>query len=282
MLDWDDLRFFHALARHGTLTAAARTLEVTQPTVGRRIAAFEKRLGAKLFTPTPTGHVLSSTGKRLFEHAARMESEALSAERVARGRDTGLRGRVTITASEWIVERLLGPMVGPLVARYPGLEIELLGDPRPLNLVQREADIAVRPSRFEHQDVVEVEAAVVAFGLYASEGYLEERGMPDFSRQCEGHALIAMSESFTTVVDVEWLSRIASQAQVTARANGRMPMTALAAAGVGLACLPRAVGDGTPSLRRLPTPIPGPERRLWVAAHGTRGGFRASGPRLRS
>jgi DNA-binding transcriptional LysR family regulator len=137
MLDWDDLRFFLALARNGTLTAAARSLEVTQPTVGRRIAAFERRLGAKLFTPTPSGHVLSSTGRTLFEHATRMESEALSAERLARGRDTGLRGRVTITGSEWIVERLLDPMVGPLAARHPGLEIELLADPRPLNLVRR-------------------------------------------------------------------------------------------------------------------------------------------------
>jgi DNA-binding transcriptional LysR family regulator len=278
MLDWDDLRLFLALARSGTLTAAARTLEVTQPTVGRRIAAFEKRLGAKLFEPTPTRHVLTSTGRRLLEYAARMEAEALSAERVARGRDTGLSGRVTITGSEWVVQRLLGPMVGPLVARHPGLEIELLEDPRPLSLVRREADIAVRPSRFEHQDVVELEVAVVAFGLYASDGYLAERGTPDFSRQCLGHALIGMSESFTTIADVQWLPRIASRARVVARANGRMPMAALAAAGVGLACLPRIVGDGTPSLHLLRTPSPGPERRLWIAAHRDTRGV----PRIRS
>ncbi|HEX9641676.1 MAG TPA: LysR family transcriptional regulator [Candidatus Krumholzibacteria bacterium] len=105
MLDWDDLRYFLAVARSGTLSAAARVLRVTQPTVGRRMAAFEKRLGAKLFVQTPAGHVLSQTGTRLLEHAERMESDALAAERVASGRDSGLSGLVRITASEWLVDR---------------------------------------------------------------------------------------------------------------------------------------------------------------------------------
>lgn len=267
MLDWDDLRFFLAVAREGTLSAAARSLRVTQPTVGRRIGAFEKRLGARLFAVTPTGHVLSATGKRLLVHAERMESDAIAVERVASGRDTGLRGPVRVTASEWMIDRVLAPVLGPFLARHPGLSVELLAEPRHLSLVRREADIALRPSRFEHQEVVEMSVAVVAFGLYASDGYLAAHGAPDFKRQCEGHKLIAMSETLSKVPDVDWLPELAAKAQVVARANGRMPMASLASASVGMACLPRFVGDAASSLRLLPTPVPGPERQLWIAAH---------------
>jgi DNA-binding transcriptional LysR family regulator len=267
MIDWDDLRYFLAVARAGTLSAAARELDVTQPTVGRRIAAFERRLGAKLFAPSPAGHAPSPTGKRLLEYAERMEADALSVERVASGRDAGVRGLVRITASEWLVDRVLAPLVAPLARRHPGLETELIGDPRHANLVRRDADIAVRPSRFAHQDVVETEVAVVAFGMYASDAYLAERGAPDFERRCEGHLLIAMSESLGKIPDVEWLPRIASKAHVVARSNGRLPMATMAAAGIGITCLPQFLGDAIPALRFLRTPAPVPERQLWLAAH---------------
>jgi DNA-binding transcriptional LysR family regulator len=267
MLDWDDLRCFLAVARAGTLSGAARGLGLTQPSVGRRIAAFEKALGARLFERTSAGHVLSPTGKKLLPFAERMETDALAAERTASGRDMGLRGPVRITASEWMVDRVLSPAIAPLLARHPQLEIELLADARHLSLVRREADIAVRPSRFEHQEVVEIEVATLAFGLFASDDYLEAQGMPDFARQCEGHALIAMSESLTRVPDVDFLPLVAARARVVARANGRLPMATLAAAGAGIACLPLVLGDRTPSLRRLRTPIPGPERKLWLALH---------------
>jgi DNA-binding transcriptional LysR family regulator len=267
MLDWDDLRFFLAVARGGTLSAAGRALHVTQPTVGRRMARLEKKLGARLFAPTPGGHVPTVTAQRLLAHAERMESDVLAVERLASGKDTGLRGLVRITASEWMADRVLAPLVGPFLTQHAGLEIELLGEPRHLNLVRREAEIAIRPSRFAHQDVVEIEVALVSFGLYASDGYLAEHGVPDFARQCEGHTLIAMSESLNKVADVEWLPLVASKARVVARSNGRLPMATLAAAGVGMACLPSYVGDAKPSLRLLASPVPGPRRALWLAAH---------------
>jgi DNA-binding transcriptional LysR family regulator len=135
-----------------------------------------------------------------------------------------------------------------------------------VNLARGEADLAIRPSRFQHREVFERELAVLSFGLYASDSYLAQHGVPDFTRHCEGHALVAMSESLTKVPDVDWLPRIAAKARVTARSNGREPMVTLAVAGVGIACLPRFVGDATPGLRLLPAPFP-PERKLWLGAH---------------
>jgi DNA-binding transcriptional LysR family regulator len=267
MLDWDDLRFFLAVARGGSLSAAARALGVAQPTVGRRIAAFEAQLGARLFVTTPGGTAMTRPAERLLQHAARMEGDALAVERTARGRDVGLAGRVTVTASEWLIDRVIGPLLGAFAERHPGLEIDLVGEARPLNLVRREADIAVRPARFEHQELVELAVGTVRFALYASAQYLARRGRPDFARQGEGHVLIAMSEWMTRVPDVELFARVAGLAHVTARANGRLAMASLALAGAGLAVLPRLVGDGTLGLVRVATPLPDPERGLWMASH---------------
>lgn len=267
MLDWDDLRYFLAVSRAGSLSAAARVLGVTQPTVGRRISALQRRLGAKLFTPTLTGQELAASGRRLLVHAERMELEGVAAERAISGRDVGLKGRVRLTGSEWMIGSVLGPLLRPFVVLHPELELELVADVSHLSLTRRDADLAIRPSRFEQPEVVQREVAVVAFGLYAADSYLAERGVPDFSRQGEGHRLIAMSESLTKIPDLAWLPDFTSKASVVVRTNGREPMARMAAAGIGMACLPRFLGDATPNLRLLTTPSPGPERQLWLGCH---------------
>jgi len=266
MLDWDDLRLFLAVSRGGSLSAAARTLGLTQPTVGRRMTAFERKLGAKLFARHAAGRTLTRTGQRLLEHAQQMELDALSAERLASGRDAGLRGRVTLTATEWMLRNVVGPHLAPFLAEHRELEIELVAEARHVNLARGEADLAIRPSRFEHHAVFEREVAAISFGLYASDSYLALHGAPDFSKRCAGHTLIAMSESLTRVPDVAWLPQVASEARVTARTNGREPMVTMAVAGLGIACLPRFVGDATPGLRLLPAPS-APVRKLWLGAH---------------
>jgi DNA-binding transcriptional LysR family regulator len=267
MLDWDDLRFFLAVARSGSLSKAAKSLRVAQPTVGRRLHALEARLGARLLVATHDGQELSATGRRILAYAERAEQEVLGVVRVAAGRDAGFRGRVTLTGSEWMLESVVGPLLAPFVERYPELELELLAEPRHLSLLRREADLALRPSRFDHAEVVEREVAVLRFGLYASHAYLAAFGMPDFARAADGQRLIAMSEALTKIPDLDWLPAIAGRARVVARANGRGPMLTMAAAGVGMACLPCFLGDAMPSLRKLEAPLPDPERKLFLGVH---------------
>lgn len=267
MLDWDDLRYFLAVARAGSLSAAASALGVTQPTVGRRITAFEKRLGARLFLHTPTGRRVSSTGQRLLSHAERIELDVIAAERVASGRDAGVSGQVVIASSEWVAGRVLAPLLEPLIRRHPELVVELRAEARHVSLRHRDADIALRPSRFEHADIVQKELARLSFGLYASDRYLAQHGPPDFASGAAGHRLIAMSEELTRVPDVEWLPQIASKATTVARANGREPMVAMAAAGVGMTVLPRFVGDAVPGLRLLSAGVAAPVRQLWAGFH---------------
>ena len=266
-MNWDDLRFFLAVARHGSHSAAARALGVTQPTIGRRMAAFERQLGTKLFVATRLGQDLSATGRELRVHAERMELDALAAERASAGRDLGVRGKVSITASEWLVGAVLAPLIARFTSQHPELEIELVADARHLSLTRREVDIALRPSRFEDDDVVQRKVSAISFGLYASEAYLARYGQPDFARRCEGHRLIAMSSALSKIPDLEWLPPLTGKAFVAIRSNGREAMATLASKGVGIACLPRLIGDQSPHLRLLCPPGAAPKRQLWLGVH---------------
>jgi DNA-binding transcriptional LysR family regulator len=265
MLDWDQLRYFLAIARGGTLSAAARTLKVAQPTVGRRIDAFERQLGAKLFQRLPAGYRLTAAGTHLLAHAERMEREAFAAEAAVAGRDAGLSGLVRITASEWMVASVIGPMLAPLVAGQRALSLELVSDPRHLSLVRREADIALRPIEFEHGTVVQRKVGRIGFGLYASDAYLTAHGAPDFARQAAGQVLIAMTED---VGDAgrDWLAATCANARIAVRTNGREAMRTMVEAGIGLALLPCIVGDALPGVRAVAAPAP-PERPLWMGIH---------------
>jgi DNA-binding transcriptional LysR family regulator len=265
MLAWDDLRYFLAIARHRTLSAAARALRVAQPTVGRRLAAFEAQLGARLFERERDGYALTAAGAAMLAHVEQMERDALAAERVTAGRDAGLRGMVRITASEWLVVRVLGPLLPVFVDRYPALTIDLVADARHLDLSRREADIALRPREFEQTAVYQRTVARLGFGLYASDAYLARHGAPRFEAKCAGHVVIAMTDD-TGDVARPWLASIAGAARFAVRTNGREAMATMVMAGVGLACLPRVVGDAL-GLRALATPSPPPDRTLWLGVH---------------
>src|SRR6478609_10408345 len=130
----------------------------------------------------------------MFANAEAMEAQALAAENHASGRDAGLDGEVRITASEWLIATVLGPCLTPFLARHSALSIDLVAEARKLNLFRREADIALRPSKFQQLDVFQRAIATIQFGIYASDDYLARVGKPDFGTMGQGQTLIAASE----------------------------------------------------------------------------------------
>src|SRR5437899_12484071 len=126
MLDWDDLRHFLAIARHGTLSAAARALGVRQSTMGRRLDAFEARVGAKLLQKTPRGYVLTATGEAILGNVERIENEALAVERIITGKDVRLEGTIRVTTVETLAVEVLTPIFHTFQETYPGIILELV------------------------------------------------------------------------------------------------------------------------------------------------------------
>lgn len=272
-LDWDDLRIFLAVARSGSLSAAARALGTAQPTVGRRLAACERRLGTRLLARKPGGYSLTEAGAAVLRHVEAIDAAALSVERIAAGRDAGLAGVVRLTCTDWIARRVLAPIIAGACAEHPAITVELVADVRAYSLAQREADVAVRLGSFAQREVLRRKLAHVAFGLYAAPAYLARHGDPDFRGGAAGHALLAMTDAHgEPFPDSAWLAEVAPRARLACRSVTREALAGLAAAGAGLATLPRYLGDGMPELRALATPSAVPGRDLWVGVHrDTRG-----------
>ena len=168
MLDWDDLRYFLAVAHEGTLARAATALGINATTVGRRLTALEERVGARLLDRTPTGFVLTSAGRDLLPHAERMQAEALSLEREVLGRDQHASGVVRVTATEMLATRFITPHLQRLHARYPAITLELECTNRNVSLARREADIALRLAKPHEENVVTRRLSPIPLALYAT------------------------------------------------------------------------------------------------------------------
>lgn len=266
MLDWDDLRSFLAIARHRTLSGAARALSVQQSTMGRRLDALEERAGVVLLQKTPGGYLLTGAGEEVLGHVERIEQETLAIERTITGRDVRLEGVVRLTAVETMAVDILTPILTAFVERYPGITLELVADSRTLSLSKREADVALRMARPEGHELVARKVGEVGYGLYASPAYLERMGMPDLQAGAPGHRIIVTLEELAAIADMGWMTRTLGQAHVALRTNSRYSHAAAAEAGVGVAGLAHYLAEGR-ALVRLQPPEPAPRREVWIAVH---------------
>lgn len=267
MLDWDDLRFFLAITRHGSLSASAKDLHVAQSTVGRRLASLEASLGVRLLNRTPEGYVPTLAGQDVRVQAERLEGELLALERNFGGRDTRLAGLVRVTCAETVATHILAPCLATLQRLHPDITIELIPNPRELSLSRREADISVRLRRSDQHDLVMRRIGTLAFGLYASPCYLERHGTLDFDAGCPGHHLVAQLEDMQDGTQTDWLSELAPRARVSLQTTNHEAAIMSALHGGGLACLARFRADQENGLTRILTPAAAPEAGVWLVVH---------------
>ena len=175
---WEHWRSFLAVARHGSLSAAARALRLTQPTLGRHIEQLERIVGAALFTRSPRGLLTTETALALVPMAETMESAAEAMTRAASGAAGEIAGVVRITASEVVGAEVLPPILAGFADRHPGIAFELHLSNRPEDLSRRDADIAVRMVRPTQSGLVARRLGETVLGLFAHRRYLEAVGMP--------------------------------------------------------------------------------------------------------
>lgn len=273
-MDWEDVRSFLAIARARTLSGAARELGVRQSTMSRRLEALETRAGARLLQRTASGYELTPLGEAVLGNAERMEAEAITVERIVQGRDVALSGTVRVTTVDLVAEMLLPDAIAALQALYPRIVIDVLSDPRSYNLSRREADIAIRMTRFKGNQLVSRRVATAASGLYASAAYVEAHGGLDGAPQGgggsgsgAGHAVITVLEDQANIAEARWLVEQVPQARVALRSNSRSAQAAAARAGLGIVCLPCMMAEAMPGLVRLSGQAAGPSREIWLGVH---------------
>ena len=268
-MDWDDLRFFLALARHGSLSAAARDLHVAQSTMGRRLASLEASLGVRLLNRTPDGYVPTQAGEGVRVRAERLEFEAMALERDVGGRDTRMAGLVRVTCAETVATHILAPCFASLHIQQPDLMIELIPNPRELSLSMREADISLRLKRPEQHDLIVRRVGFLGFGLFASPADMEHHGDVDFADGCSGHHLITQLEDIQDATQTGWLADLAPGARVAIQTSSHEAAVSAAIHGGGLACLARFRADREPGLVRLECRPPYRRRRCFWWCTGT-------------
>ncbi len=267
MIDWDDYRFFLAVARHGSLSGAALDLQVAQSTVGRRLASLEASLGVRLLNRTPDGYVPTSAGLSVRQKAERLEAETQSLQRDLGGQDSRFVGHVRVMCAEAMATHILAPCLAEMHATHSDIMIELVSNPGEVSLAMREADISVKLKRSSQNDLIGRRVGTIAFGLYASEGYLELHDQPDFAAGCPGQFLVTQLDDIEDQPQIKWLTDIAPRARIAMQTGSHEAALLAAVHGGGLACLARFRADSEERLVRLVVPVPVPTVEIWLMVH---------------
>jgi DNA-binding transcriptional LysR family regulator len=255
MSDWDDLRFFLAIHRAGTLAAAAKALKVDHTTVGRRLRGLESSLNARLYDRRPDGFELTGAGARILEAAHAMEEHFHSLERRALSEDARLEGTVRIAASHTFAAGFLVPSLVAVRARHPGIEIEVVTGPGAYDLPRREADLALRFSKPSQQTLLTRKVADVGFALYASRAYLATRGRPSTADDLTGHDVVGYDREGSFIPGAKWLETHARHARSMVRCDQILSVLAGATAGLGIAVLPCFVAEAESCLVRISSKV---------------------------
>lgn len=234
----EDLRFFLALTRYGTLSVAADRLGVEHTTIRRRVTALEKVLGKRLFDKTSRGWTLTTAGQRLLPYAQRIESESDAAEAAIANRTVSLSGTVRIVATDGFGASVVAPGLARLRDEHPHIEVELVTSSHLLTFNVGEFDIAVTVHKPETPGFVITHLCDYDLRLYASPGYLESHPQLGSIDDLRDHDMIWFVESMLDLPELRSAEAIAARARIVFRTTSLFGQLEAAASGVGLALVP--------------------------------------------
>ena len=265
-MEWDDFKHFLAVARSGSLSEAARVLKTSPATVGRRIAALEDRLRARLFDRGQTGYALTESGEAIRPKAEEVEEAVLSVEREAFGRDLRATGKVRVATAEDIATFVVAPRLAEFQRSHPGIVLEVVAGWDVVNLTRREADIAIRTVRPLQGDVVIRHAGVWNCAVYVSRDYAARRRLKPDIEDAHDIDIISWTEE-SSFQGGDWFEQHARGAPIVFAANSRHIQYEACKAGLGAAILPCLAADRDTDLVRLVPPERVRSVDLWLVAH---------------
>jgi len=255
-LNWDDYRFFLALARAGTVSGAGRQLDVKHTTVARRINALEKRIGARLFDHLSAGYVMTSAGKSLHQHALLMEEQAQAIDRNLFGIDNQLTGPLALTAAHDVLTALVVPFLEDFKHAYPKIDLQLLDSASLKDLSARQADIALRVTPNPPDYLIGRKIVPLTLGVYASRRYLETHDKLE-------QVILWSSEDTST----QWVKTYFPSAEVVIRGDSMPSIISCVTNHLGLARIPCFLADTKPDLLRIDVELTPSEWGIWVLSH---------------
>lgn len=267
MKNWDDIRYFLAVARTGSLSAAARRLGVEHTTVSRRIDQMEKALNQVLFLRQQRGYLLTEAGDRLLSHAESMETSSLALINELSDETTGAMGTVRLATPEALGSQFLSHHWAAFRRLHPGIELELIAETRALSLNRREADVAIMLARPERGRLVALKAGTYRMKLYAAPAYLKDHPPIHRLRDTEGHTVIGYIDDLMPIGRLKFLDQTLVKPNVVFRSTNVTAQMNACIDGLGLALLPCFMGDSVSTLVRVLDERVEITNDLWLATH---------------
>ena len=260
MFDWDDLKYFLAVARHGSTIAAGKALRLSQSTVQRRLTKLEEKIRRKLVTRASSGYQLTDYGRELLPYAESIEALIGGFEHYVANTGHDSRGVIRVTCPEPVVPRMT-PLIERFHACHPKLRVEFVMSDGYLDLTKGEADVAFRSGDTE-DELVGRKIADSIWAVYASRDYIEHHGKPNHIEDISLHPLVCLHKSMSNHRVVKWLQEVAPNAKIAVSNNSVLGLVYGVKSSMGIGPLPTALGDIEPDLVRVLGPIP-ELARIW-------------------
>lgn len=265
--DWALWRSFAAVVANGSLSAAARELGISQPTVGRHIETLEADLGLALFERSLNGLKPNATALRLYEPVTQAQSALAEAAIMAAGAQDDFGGTVRITASAIISNYVLPRLLLPIRARYPRIALEIVPSDSAENLLLREADIAIRMFRPTQLELVTKRLGELPIVPTAHQDYLARRGTPATIAELFSHELIGFDRSDLIIAHARSLGLPLTREHFVLRSDDQPHLWELVKAGLGIGFGQLSLVQATPGMVALPVDLSIPPLEVWLTTH---------------
>lgn len=266
-LDWSLVQTFLAVAEHGSLSAAARFLGRSQPTLGRQVKQMEEQLGSELFRRHEKGLSLTASGEALLAAAGAMQSAARELELGAGGRAARFQGTVRISASVAVATHHLPAVIAQIRQHEPLIAIELFPSDETSKLHFREADIALRMYRPTQLDLVAAHLGDLSISAFASRRYVERRGLPRDASELLSHDFVGFDRSTRIIDGFRQAGLLVDRDWFKVRCDDNEAHWALVRAGCGIGFAQTGIGRRDPDLVELKIDFGIPKLPLWLTAH---------------
>jgi DNA-binding transcriptional LysR family regulator len=252
MFEWDDVKYFLAVARHGSTLAAAKALKISQSTVQRRVAELARKLGRDLVKRHATGYRLTEFGEEMLPYAEGIERAALAFEQRKATIDRGEAGLIRVTCPEPIVYRIMkSALLDRFYARHPNLRVEFVMSDQYIDLARGDADVALRSGDTDDDVLVGRKIADSLWSVYASKTYIDQHGRPQVTADLKHHSIVGFDGPMATNRAAKWMEEVAPNAAIAARVTSVLGLVSAAKSGVAVVPMPIALGDAEPELVRL-------------------------------